>query len=161
MNYPNELVEAVKAVADAINGGGGGGGSENSKEVITGTASTIFSDMGYDTAKALALACSYNEFTSDVSILFELDTEAIIGSNALGYIYSPTIENNNIAVFKCSDITFSGSIVGAAVEWQVPIVGTADFYAKQYINNEWIDVSAIFASLPITLTIYHHPMPEE
>lgn len=28
MNYPNELVEAVKAVADAINGEGGGGSSD-------------------------------------------------------------------------------------------------------------------------------------
>ena len=28
MNYPNELVEAVKSIADAINGEGGGGGGE-------------------------------------------------------------------------------------------------------------------------------------
>ena len=41
MNYPNELVEAVKAVADAINGEGGGGG-----EIITAEV-TIKNPNGY------------------------------------------------------------------------------------------------------------------
>ena len=135
------------------------GGANNYVETITGTAGSIFADMGYDDAIALALDISYLEKKINASVLFDIDASQVIGSHVLGQVLSPNITGNNIAVFKICDIG-TNLDTGAFVECRVPQGGPSQFKAYQYVSGNWVDVSNVFETLPITLTIYHHPMPE-
>ena len=145
------LISCVNPVTGESLGGG------NSKEVITGTASTIFSNMGYDAAIALALDISYMNALINASILYDLDATAIVGQHLTGQIMSANIPSNNMAVFKTSEIN-NDNTVGVSVIWDVT-ENNSSFKASQFMSGSWTDVSAVFGALPITLTIYHHPMP--
>lgn len=120
MNYPNELVEAVKAVADAINGEGGGGGSSESYNItfdLNGALGfRILFMYGESIEKIYNLETDY-KYTVDVSSNITLpipkseDVCAIMlddGTTIQGNYELVTIEEEDWVIIE-GDCTIKGS----------------------------------------------------
>lgn len=158
MEYPNELVEAVKAVADAINGEGGGGTSENYVQTITGTLASPFGDYSpVSIGKAI--------YSGGLSGIIDIDASAlgitsriilplafIVHSENDGYyVNGASASANTFEVSQGAPI----SIINATnLIWR----SSVDYELLGYMNNQYFNLPP---TLPTTVTLYWHPMPEE
>lgn len=164
MNYPNELVEAVKSIADAINGEGGGGGSENEINVYEGTMGAPFGNIPQQDFTDIVNAV-YNH---DIEVHLDIDATSLnmghFEFNCLG-IPDPVTGDDALVVMNANFQQVSGEQsfyleVASQIIWFGGNLWSALMYNHD-VQGNIINMTELGANLPCTTTIYYHPMPEE
>ena len=156
MNYPNELVKAVNAIADSINGVSG-----NTVETITATVNKPFGNISSE---------EYTDLVNEVD-KHNAEVHMSIDATSLGM---GVLEFNCIAL---PDLDFhDGAFLGITCEftqngnqWYLTNAGRIGWiggYLAQALtynstDGSTIDITLLVANLPCVTTIYRHPMPEE
>lgn len=142
-NYkPSEMADAIRGISKIP----GESGNSNYVETITGTLANPLPDGGWSALKADILAG--NATANGV---------LTIGDASGAFAVVPTVNLNNV-YGVASQLRYSLSVSSAATfTWNNDGILTVAYILQ---NGELTEISNTGSSIPTTLTIIHHPLPD-